>query len=60
MSQKAAILAALKKRQALTPLDALHRWGTFRLAARVAELRSDGVEIMTQIKNGHAVYRLGK
>lgn len=27
MSQKAAILAALKKRQALTPLDALDRFG---------------------------------
>lgn len=58
MSQKSAILRALKKRQALTPLDALHRWGCFRLAARVAELRQEGHSIHTQLRDGIAVYRM--
>jgi len=58
MSQKTAILTALKKRQALTPLDAWRMFGCYRLAARIADLRADGMNIVTQIKNGHAVYKL--
>ena len=58
MTQKQAILTALKRRQRLTPLDALRRFGCFRLAARIADLRADGLNIVTSIKNGHAVYSL--
>jgi hypothetical protein len=41
MSQNEKILAALK-RGPLTPMEALERFGCFRLAARVGELREQG------------------
>ena len=41
MSQNEKILAALK-RGPLTPMEALERFGCFRLAARVGELRERG------------------
>jgi hypothetical protein len=31
----------------LTPLQALEKWGCMRLAARIAELRKDGLPIVT-------------
>jgi hypothetical protein len=31
----------------LTPLQALEKWGCMRLAARIAELRKDGLSIVT-------------
>jgi hypothetical protein len=31
----------------LTPMQALEKWGCMRLAARIAELRKDGVDIRT-------------
>ena len=42
MSQKADILAALKRGETLTAMDALTRFGCFRLAARICELRQEG------------------
>ena len=45
MSQKADILAALKRGETLTAIDALTRFGCFRLAARICELRQDGWNI---------------
>lgn len=45
MSQKAAILAYLQKGNHLTPLGALNKFGCFRLAARVYELKCDGHKI---------------
>ncbi len=44
MTQNEQILAALK-RGPLTPLEALERFGCFRLAARVGELREQGHSI---------------
>jgi hypothetical protein len=59
-TQKHQILARLATGAVLTPLDALHDFGCFRLAARIAELREDGWNITTiaSANNGkrHAVY----
>lgn len=46
-SQTSQILEALKNGDTLTPLDALNRFGCFRIGARVWELRHgkyDGIE----------------
>jgi hypothetical protein len=48
-SQCDAILRALKSGDRITPLEALGRFGTLRLAARVAELREAGHAIETDI-----------
>lgn len=50
-TQKKAIGAALKKGRRLTPLDALNEFGCFRLAARISELRADGMSIQTRLIN---------
>jgi len=47
MSQTTAILDMLK-RGPVTPLDALQQAGCFRLAARIAELRQQGHDILTE------------
>ena len=47
MSQNEQILAALKHGP-LTPIEALERFGCFRLAARVGELRQQGHAIGVQ------------
>jgi hypothetical protein len=47
MSQCEAILAMLK-RGPVTPLDALKEAGCFRLAARIADLRQQGIQIETE------------
>ena len=47
MSQKADILAALKRGETLTAMDALARFGCFRLAARICELRQGGWNIVS-------------
>ena len=41
MSQNAQILSALKNGERLTPLDALIRFGCFRLSARINNLKVD-------------------
>ena len=45
MSQNAEILRYLKAGKSITPLEALHKWGCFRLGARIWELRQDGYSI---------------
>ena len=54
MSQSDQIRAALILGRSLTPLDALQDYGCFRLAARIAELRREGMDIecATETKNG--------
>jgi len=47
MSQSQWILQALEQRP-LTPLEALHGCGCFRLAARIKELREQGHDIKTK------------
>ena len=61
-TQNALIKAALNRGDALTPHVALRRFGCFRLAARIKELREDGLTISTQMvdvgKTKVAEYRL--
>jgi hypothetical protein len=58
-SQLDQILAALKEGEQLTPLDALQRFGCFRLGARVADLKKLGHHIVNLEKTGHhARYKL--
>ena len=62
MSQNEAIKAALLSGRSLTPIDALEDFGCFRLAARVADLRREGLDIEChrETANGkhYARYRL--
>lgn len=62
MTQTEAIRAALESGMELTPLDALERYGCFRLAARIDELRELGLQIETVIEKAgakrYARYRL--
>jgi hypothetical protein len=46
-SQNKQILAHLQRGDALTPIEALTKYGCFRLASRIHELRTDGHDIMT-------------
>ena len=48
-SQNDAILRALQAGEQLTPIDALKRFGSFRLGARILELRDLGYAIETEI-----------
>ena len=64
VTQNEQILAALKHGP-LTPIEALERFGCFRLAARVGELRQQGhligVEKVTTPTGKHvARYRLAR
>lgn len=54
-SQNLKILKALKKGARITPMDALRRFGCFRLSARIADLRMAGNKIFS-----HMVERNGK
>ena len=47
MTQKHSIRKHLLRGDAITPLDALRAYGVFRLAARIKELRDDGLNIST-------------
>ena len=46
MTQNAQILAALKEGRNITPLDALREFGSFRLAARICQLREMGLSLI--------------
>ena len=62
-TQAAAIKAALLNGQAISPMDALHLCGCYRLSARIYDLRHDeGMVIqMTQDKKRHyAIYWMNK
>ena len=49
MTQTSLVLAHLRTGASLTPLEALERWGCFRLAARIDELKREGHEIDSHI-----------
>ena len=58
-SQLDQILDALKAGDILTPIDALHRFGCFRLGARIDDLKKLGYDIENLEKSGkHARYVL--
>ena len=64
MTQTQKILLYLKSGKTLTPIEALNKFGCFRLAARIADLRRDGHKIWTNYiqkdKKIFAAYKLGK
>ena len=49
MSQNKQIADYLNKGKKLTTLDALNKFGCFRLASRINDLRNDGMNITTKI-----------
>jgi hypothetical protein len=50
MSQQTQVLNHLKK-ESLTPLDALRKYGTLRLAALIYNLKDEGHNIITERVN---------
>ena len=46
-SQNSRILSYLQRGKSLTPLDALNKFGTLRLGARIFELKEQGHAIMS-------------
>lgn len=62
MTQNDRLLLWLWAGRSITPLGALKKWGIFRLAARINDLRKLGIEIITTIrKRGskrYASYRM--
>ena len=63
-TQSEQILTYLSKGKGLTPIDALNKFGCFRLAARISDLRTQGHTIWTETvtKNGKtfAAYKMTK
>ena len=49
MSQNKQIADYLNKGKKLTTIDALNKFGCFRLASRINDLRNDGMNIKTKI-----------
>jgi hypothetical protein len=62
MTQTEMIRAHLESGREITPIDALERYGCFRLAARINDLRKAGlpIETITEQRDGKAwaKYRL--
>jgi hypothetical protein len=58
--QTRAVLGILREQpDGVTPIEALHRVGTFRLAARVSELREAGFDVVCERVEGSVFrYRL--
>ncbi len=58
VSQTKQVLWHLRKLGAITPLDALKKYGCFRLGARIYDLKQDGHRIdkeMVEVGNGKRV-----
>lgn len=49
MKQVERIKKHLEKGKSITAIQALEKYGCFRLAARIADLRNDGLNIKTTI-----------
>ena len=47
-TQNEQIKAYLSKGKSITPLDALNKFGCFRLSARIKNLRDEGLKIITE------------
>lgn len=47
-SQKHYILSHLRKYGSINPMTALREYGSFRLGARIADLREEGYNIVTE------------
>ena len=48
-TQAAQILAHLKTGRSITPIDALNKYGCFRLGARIYDLKQDGHNIYREM-----------
>jgi hypothetical protein len=46
-TQNEKIKAYLNKGKSITPMDALNKFGCFRLSARIKNLRDEGLKILT-------------
>jgi len=62
MTKKDKVLAHLMNGQPITPIEALNKYGSFRLGAIIFDLRAEGHKINTEIAkgSGHAIYTLTK
>lgn len=49
MTQNQKIANYLNKGKSLTPIEALNKFNCFRLAARISDLRNEGLNIKTKI-----------
>lgn len=62
MTQKQQIKEHLKSGKPITPIDALNKYGCFRLGARIYDLRREGMtierEMITRKGKSYASYRL--
>ena len=54
-SQNALILAHLKEAGSITPSEAKSLLGITRLAARIYDLRSQGVDLITDVKKDYRI-----
>ena len=63
MTQNKEIIRYLTKGNKITPIEALNRFGCFRLSARILDLRKLGFDIKTEYvtknKKTYAEYSLG-
>lgn len=50
-SQNQQILEYLLEGKSITPIEALNKFGCFRLSARIADLRAEGYPIHTELVN---------
>lgn len=61
-TQKEQIKKHLESRKTITPIQALNKFGCFRLAAVIYKLKDEGLKIVTEIqhkgKKQFAKYRL--
>ena len=53
------ILRHLKDYGSITPLEAMNEYGIMRLAARINDLRSQGIAIASEVKTGKNRYGEG-
>ena len=51
MTQKEKVATHLKSGKSLTPIQALTKFGTLRLAAIIFNLKAEGLKIKTEILN---------
>lgn len=56
MTQRDRILRHFKDHKSITPLQAMHEYGIMRLAARICEMKSDGVSIKSELVKGRNRY----
>lgn len=51
MNQKSMILRYMADNGSITPVDAMREFGCMRLAARIADIKADGYEIVKAMEN---------